>query len=942
MWVRSPVSRRGRLVALISSTLVITSTHADQFFLGVNDIQENSPHPLHDVRESRTSPIPEGTLNVHGAALTASGNPYSSGGSAVTLSATIPLLGSPGVGFARTLVEAEMGLNSFALYPFRIGQLGTIEIQGSATNAGIWVRNGGAEVPVNGPASIPLAASQVVFKLGGGQDTRPLGDFSLSAALNFRFDLEAAHTRRVHWQGMLASDRATGSAGNWLERLAPGPDSAAVFGKLAFTEQPEITGNASWEGLIVDGFAGVNIDLHGHTLTLGRASLIQDDFSISIGEERFGNGELRFTNGTVETESNVLIQTRTVGDAGGSGARLTVDAGAVVDVNGTVSLSKFSGTSGFLSVSGAGATLRALGLIVGVQGGGVARIDNGGRVALDQLLQLAQGPASSVTARLDVSGAGSHLSVSRAGGFSSLIEIGDRNQGRMFIDNGATADFNDTLVNIGSNTFASGSSLTLDGHGTRLDGGAYNLGRGAALSVTNGARLLTSAGGGFALRRDARLVLDGGALVTAGNLFLNEGGASGRIVNGSTFNALDEVRAQPDTSLLVAGPGSRLNFGDLLLNGELNIGNGAVVNGTHLAADSGSRLNISNASMTVLHADILAGALISDALVVTDPGPGGGGGTEEPAATAVFDELLPVGLAEADAPRGSVIEINGNVSIHAPARVELDVYSELDFDRLVVNGDLHLGGLLAIAFADGFVPVAGQSFEFLVVSGLLSGQSTMTIAVSGLPAWRIAPLFGDAGGLAFALTPAAASVPLPGVLVPFSAMLCGLLVRRRRAGEVGQMYPKRKYFQMSFTFEVASVAVCSRQPAFTRSLPSPDGNRQAVRFPVQDAVSEMHRAEVVLTQQFHRLPRPHAVGAPAIGDDLLVRWQLREPVLKLVEGYRNRPPNVATQVLLVRAHVDDRDLAVPGSLEQRFPIQRFDGLPCGKVLARNALEFRQA
>ncbi len=773
--------------------LASTVAEADQLSIDVQTTQFFSNKAPVQAFASDTIKSNVGNANALGASLISSGNPYAEGGSSASLTVDIPFAAD--ASDVAISVAAEIGLNSFAFYPKRLGLLGSIELDFSGTNVGATVAMPGVfgRITLEDHTSVPLTPGQVILQLGGGLDNvNAAGTYSGQGTLSYRFDLDPNVTRRTHWQGSNAEDRAIGSAANWVEALAPDATTLAVFGKLPASQSPRMTQSADWAGIVVDGSgAGVNLDLEGHTLRLGAAQVLEDNFSVLVGEERSTDNLLSFTNGTVLAESNVLVQARTPGDASGRSSFFKVGAGATVNVEGIVSVSRFSGTHGVVSVTGADARLNALGFILGVGGGGVAVVENGGRLEIEQLLQLAQGPASSLIAQMLVSDPGSHLGVSSFQQGSSRIDIGGRNRGVLTIANGATADFNSTEVTLGDVKVASASQLTVTGRGTELRGGTYNLGRGTTLQVLDKAELLTLRGAGVAVGTDALFEVNN-ATVTAGSLFIDAGHGQARILNGGQFNASAEIRVNHTGSLLIAEPGSRLQgFDSMVVNGDLLVGNGATVRGGSLDVGGGGRVIIGNGAMTVNEFDMAEGALIADSLAFAAPpdgggGGGGGGGDTARVESFAFVEsdspaLFEASLASAT-PLGSLIEINGNISISAPARVVLHVYAPGDFDQLIVNGNLHFSGTLELLFTDGFAPLSGEVFDFIHVSGLFSGFDPAHVLVGGLaPDWRFdAHIGADGRLLVTSLSDGVSSVPLPGGAVPMALALGGLLWRRRR------------------------------------------------------------------------------------------------------------------------------------------------------------------
>ncbi len=776
---------------LVLSALFGPRAQADVVVLIVEDFQETFDRILRQFK-STTKDMNVGTvLSSNGVTFSVSGNPYSSQGSVISLAGSMPAL--PEATRIRQHIETELVLDSFEFYPKNIQSLGSIFVAPvEPTIAG--VRHANRFFEVREAQELPLLPSRVTLSIGVQTPPGNNGAFNGSGSYAVRFEVDRSVTRRMHWQGD-EDIPSLSNAANWLENLTPDDDSAAVFGKFGAPNQQSFDRSQSWRGLVVDGPAGIDMDLQGHTLTLGRSNLVADDFSISIGEERRGDSRLQFTNGVVRGDRNIILESRSPTFDVGS-ASLVVGAGADVEIAGIVSTGRRLGQGGVLNVRDAGARLSAFGLRLGAVGSGQAVVENGGRVEIEQLLELAQGTSGRARANMRVAGRGSSLIVSGEGKGSSLVLIGGIDQGRLEIASGATADFNASEVTIGSNLANSGSVLNIVGAGTRLTGGTYNLARGATLQVLDGAELITLSGAGFAVGTDALLSIDGGSKVVAGNLFVNATQAQARITAGGQLNLSGEVRVAQTSSLFVGGAGSSLRgFSDMLINGDLLVGQGAVVTGRTMNVGAAGRVIIANGSVTVNEFVMQDGALISDTLAFApgDDGGGGGdgGGDGEPALLRVATTFGVADLGEpvfagfdanSVAPQGSAIEINGNVLLQSRARLELDVFAGDDFDQLFVDGDLDFNGQLFVLFDDSFTPTTDAIFDLIHVTGRFSGLADNQIIVRGLhPGWDYAT--SRTGNGMFTLTTRrlpAVGVPSPDCFVLISLASIGIAAGRRR------------------------------------------------------------------------------------------------------------------------------------------------------------------
>ncbi len=103
------------------------------------------------------------------------------------------------------------------------------------------------------------------------------------------------------------------------------------------------------------------------------------------------------------------------------------------------------------------------------------------------------------------------------------------------------------------------------------------------------------------------------------------------------------------------------------------------------------------------------------------------------------------------------------------------------YDQLVLNGTSSFaGGVLHIAFIDGFVPVAGTVWALIVGTGTITGLASLTTDVSGLPA-GYAVSFGYGGG---ALEIGVSAVPEPATWLLWGAGLAVLARRSRHMTEL--------------------------------------------------------------------------------------------------------------------------------------------------------------
>ena len=258
-----------------------------------------------------------------------------------------------------------------------------------------------------------------------------------------------------------------------------------------------------------------------------------------------------------------------------------------------------AGSSGALTVSGAGSELRATGQFsVGLGGGGSLLVEDGATV-------ITGGDTADASAGVDIGrlpGAAGQATVT---GASSLLTntgrfvVGDAGLGSLAINAGATVVTSPGTVGglaglvVGNAASASGSALDVSGTGAKLQvGGLLDVG-------VNGSGVLELSGGGSvtAGSLDAgniasavgEISLSGTATdlsVTGSATVADDGTGVLSVLNGATFSAASlTIGSQGDSSgaLVVSGDGSvvqlsgALNIGTALGIGDLTVGPGAAV-----------------------------------------------------------------------------------------------------------------------------------------------------------------------------------------------------------------------------------------------------------------------------------------------------------------------------------------------------------------------------
>jgi hypothetical protein len=125
--------------------------------------------------------------------------------------------------------------------------------------------------------------------------------------------------------------------------------------------------------------------------------------------------------------------------------------------------------------------------------------------------------------------------------------------------------------------------------------------------------------------------------------------------------------------------------------------------------------------------------------------------------------------------------ILGDFTLGADAEILLQVAGIGDFDSLDITGSLHLnGGTLDIQFIDGFMPVAGDSWDILSFAGTQDGSGFSNINFENAGSEHFTAFF-NGQNFEFADSNGSANAPEPSSLAMMSiAVLAGLAAFAKR------------------------------------------------------------------------------------------------------------------------------------------------------------------
>ncbi|NNF41977.1 MAG: hypothetical protein HKO59_12540 [Phycisphaerales bacterium] len=537
------------------------------------------------------------------------------------------------------------------------------------------------------------------------------------------------------------------ASGNWSPVGVPGTLDTAIFdlgvdlditfGGVAASEQAVVVDKVTTFTLAGQTYTvnGVTVgDGDGDDAELiisGGALAVVPSLFARIGKQFGAIGELTIDAGGTLTATDSLI----AGDAGAG--TLTIENGGDA-TTARVFIADDLGSTGLVRVRDAGSTWTSQDAVfVGNAGDGTLAVSAAGVAECQQPVRLGDDFGS--TGVVTVSGAGSALTVNAA------LSVGNGGTGTVTVDAGGTLTTSGSFV---ADDIGSSGSLVVEGAGaTWTDTGTTFLGNfgDGDLEIRSGGSVTWESvsrigdelgstgsvlidGAGSSLTVDAELFVgnngvgtltatNGGTLTTSRVKIADERGSTGTVdVIGPTASWTDSVE-------IFVG-----NFG----LGTLNISAGGTVagllgtigddpgaNGTVVVSGAGSSFDFTQ-QLTV--ADLGAGTLqlidsaTASALFITigTQGVAAGHGTLQGSVTSG-------GILRPD----GVLSIDGVFAQVAGGRIEVTLAST-GGDAVAVTGAATLNGALDVAFDAGSEPTCGQEFLVLTAASVAGTFATVT------------------------------------------------------------------------------------------------------------------------------------------------------------------------------------------------------------------------
>jgi outer membrane autotransporter protein len=487
-------------------------------------------------------------------------------------------------------------------------------------------------------------------------------------------------------------------------------------GDLVVGEFGSGTLNITNGGVVSNGFSSIGAQ-SGSTGTVtvdGAGSTWKNSFGLFVGE--FGSGTLNITNGGVVSNDSAFI-------------------------------GSFSGSTGTVTVDGTDSTwANSSDLFVGFDGSGTLNITNGGAVSNDGFGSIGEGTGSTGTVTVD--GAGSTWAN------SSYLSVGFDGSGTLSITNGGAVSSGFGFI--GDDTDSTGT-VTVDGAGSTWTNSSYlsvGFDGSGTLNITNGGTV--SSGFGF-IGVDAgstgTVTVDG-----TGSIWTNSGclcvGLDGsgtlNITNGGTVSAVGgnvaDQAGSTGTLNIGAAPGDAAVAPGTLDTATVVFGTGAgTLNFNHTATDyvfapaisGGGAVNVFSGTTILTAANTYTGdttvnggtlevdGSIASAKTFVNPGGALAGiGT-------IGGNLFSSGLVSpGDSP--GTLAVTGNYTQNAAGtlRIEIGGLALAQHDLLQMSGTATLDGTLQLVRFNNFTPVSGDSVVILSATGGVTGTFA-TVEIGG-------------------------------------------------------------------------------------------------------------------------------------------------------------------------------------------------------------------
>jgi T5SS/PEP-CTERM-associated repeat protein len=464
------------------------------------------------------------------------------------------------------------------------------------------------------------------------------------------------------------------------------------------------------------------------------------------------------------TDSN---STLIVGDYG-TGTLNIANGGQVDSVFNFLGLN--ANSTGTANIDGSGSTWSNNGAVyVGGYGTGTLNITGGG-----QLVSLNSGGISAGSDIAVEAGSTGTVTVTGAGSkFSAFImTVGDSGNGTLNVLNGGQASVGPTTI---ANAAGSRGTLNIDGSGSKYTATADDVGENGTgtLNITNGGQLTSIGtnsigrnstgvgwasvdGSGSSWVNSADLVignLGSGILNITGSAFVSD--TTGVIGSGSSSNGavtVDGVGSHWTNSSTLSVGGGGVGTLTILNGGQVSdttgsIGGTAVafvtVDGVGSSWTNSSNVTVGNNGIATLTIRNEATVSVGGLLTVDTSGIVRGNSTIT--GNVQNDGAVAPGTLSSPGTSIGALEISGNFTQTSGGKLQMDISGTApgsQYDQLLITGSVALDGTLQVSLVNGFAPAAGNRFDILDWSTRSGTFSSVTLpTLTGSLQWNTSQLY---------------------------------------------------------------------------------------------------------------------------------------------------------------------------------------------------------
>ena len=478
-----------------TNSVLRSTTNTDIGFLGTGTVNVESGGKL-----------AAGNVLVLGGQTTGVGNLNVDGSGSEATSTNATFIGNNGSGTATVTDGGRLRAGGSITIAEVAGSDGSLNVSGSSsvaeTDVDLYVgRRAAGSLNVSSGGSMQVDRNAFVGGFAGSSGIATISGIGSQLQVANTLDVGFADDSAT----LNVNNGATTTAGKWVivgdQATADGVVNVDGTGSsISSTDSTFIGNNGKGTVNVTNGgVAGseINYTLGDKAGSTGTANISGSGSNLIAGLD--GSGEMR------------------VG-ANGSGTLIVTNGGTAESAN-AFNIGRFVNGSGQVTVDGAGSTAKSgNGFLVGGTGAGTLTVQNGGLAESERGFFV--GNQASATGTATVTGTGSRINAGTESGDWNLV-VGALGDGTLNVNNGGRVDV-DNHLNLGQSSGAVGR-LNIDGANSIVDVSASAHIGGTAASGKGGTGIVTVTNGGVLQIEDKLTIFQGSSLTVDSNSILSAG-----------------------------------------------------------------------------------------------------------------------------------------------------------------------------------------------------------------------------------------------------------------------------------------------------------------------------------------------------------------------------------------------------------------------------------